>query len=1160
MAVLQVERICSSDSVKEINDALASMPNGIPELYSQSLEEIAKQPDTRCKRGMRILSWISYARRPLSVDELLHALAAEESDPQGPSRHLDRSALVQPKALIDVCAGLVTVEHKSKILHLIHSIAHEFLRQIDNPFISKADENILKASLSYLSLDEFRSGPSLSDEDLHLRLKQHPFFSYASQCWGAYLMDVQNITLQKMALTLLEDDAVTMSISQISHFSRVKFPEYSQLFPKQVTSLHLVAAFGLLETVRKIFSESRLDPTVVDSFGWTALHRAAENGHEGTVEVLLEHGCDANAMAKYGGTPLHRATKKGHINIATRLLHLDQILVDAEDKYGGSALHRAARSGHAAIVLLLLERGASVNLKYNLTAVTKLLRENAILPASFTTRGYSYIDIWRCKDDALERLQTEIEAKERIQGGTALHNAASSGHESVVQCLLQQNADVNAFDNFGATALHRAAHNGHIGTLNLLMENGAFIDSSFHYGPLAGEKIEFLVGRETFGWDWTADEFLFGNMSGGSPLLPAARRGHEHAVRLLLAKGANVNVSSYHTGSALHQASRSGHAHTVQLLVEQGADVDIVEEYFKESRGGTALHEAAVKGFVTIARILLDAGANVNKPRGFERQQYSFSTHQITQRDTPLTLAVEAGHKSMASLLLNYGAEPNWEPSDWPLSLLSKAARNADPDMVQLLLDHGATGVTETIRNAMTEGRTEVLRILLQGGIDVNMKVNTYPSQSILFAAIDSLNIGTVELLLSVGARLDVCFKRSTPLQHVMKRAAIEINSAVSSSLDKKTHDVSIAISKARTGCEMIVQTFLKHGVDVNVRDRENNTPLHFAAGLGFDRVAAYLLASGADVNSINSEHETPLYFAASEGHVTTIALLLNAGARVEESVNPLYEVATDEAAKLLLDHGAEIKERDEGRKTLLIDMAGEGVCSVAQILLRLGYDIEATDKDGKTALHNAIDKGKEMMVQILLEHGADVNRKTAQFPKSPFDLATDSSKDTEPIAIQIFENGADLNSRDDSFGRAALSQACSAGIQSLVRAILEREIEIDAVDKYGDTALSIAAPKGDCAIALLLLEKGASVDGVRKRGRETPLSKAARGGHVHHGANLDEKGVYPEFGFMAEAAGHGHLAVLQTLLEFRVNRMGKASLGELTTSEASECIFHLNR
>lgn len=47
-------------------------------------------------------------------------------------------------------------------------------------------------------------------------------------------------------------------------------------------------------------------------YGWTALHRAAQNGHEATVRLLLNHGADVQARDIRGKTALNRAAEAGH--------------------------------------------------------------------------------------------------------------------------------------------------------------------------------------------------------------------------------------------------------------------------------------------------------------------------------------------------------------------------------------------------------------------------------------------------------------------------------------------------------------------------------------------------------------------------------------------------------------------------------------------------------------------------------------------------------------------------------------------------------------------------------------------------------------------------------------------------------------------------------
>jgi hypothetical protein len=71
----------------------------------------------------------------------------------------------------------------------------------------------------------------------------------------------------------------------------------------------------------------------------------------------------------------------------------------------------------------------------------------------------------------------------------------------------------------------------------------------------------------------------------------------------------------------------------------------------------------------------------------------------------------------------------------------------------------------------------------------------------------------------------------------------------------------------------------LEEGTDPNIRDRDDNTPLHFAASKGCAEVAKLLLRHGADPNVQDKRGQTPLHDAASKGHVDVARLLLEHGA-----------------------------------------------------------------------------------------------------------------------------------------------------------------------------------------------------------------------------------------------------------------------------------------
>ncbi|KAL7941233.1 hypothetical protein V8C42DRAFT_335705 [Trichoderma barbatum] len=121
-------------------------------------------------------------------------------------------------------------------------------------------------------------------------------------------------------------------------------------------------------------------------------------------------------------------------------------------------------------------------------------------------------------------------ANQKIASGrTALMFAAGRGHQTMVQLLLANGADVNLEDTYGGTALTKAAKTGQEGTAQLLLANGA-------------------------------------DAKNPSALLSAAQNGHLAVVELLLASGADAKNCA-----ALELAAQHGHLAVVELLLADGA-------------------------------------------------------------------------------------------------------------------------------------------------------------------------------------------------------------------------------------------------------------------------------------------------------------------------------------------------------------------------------------------------------------------------------------------------------------------------------------------------------------------------------------------------------------------------------------------------------------
>jgi hypothetical protein len=91
--------------------------------------------------------------------------------------------------------------------------------------------------------------------------------------------------IENATLKILSSEA-TISASCQAIFAHRNYGGYSQLFPKNVTGIHLAAYFGLSDMI-SMLTDRGYHPDVKDSVGLTPFSWAARNEHETVVKLLL---------------------------------------------------------------------------------------------------------------------------------------------------------------------------------------------------------------------------------------------------------------------------------------------------------------------------------------------------------------------------------------------------------------------------------------------------------------------------------------------------------------------------------------------------------------------------------------------------------------------------------------------------------------------------------------------------------------------------------------------------------------------------------------------------------------------------------------------------------------------------------------------------------
>jgi ankyrin repeat protein len=249
------------------------------------------------------------------------------------------------------------------------------------------------------------------------------------------------------------------------------------------------------EGVARLLLARGADPARGNDMGWTPLHQAAYGNHVEGVRLLVAHGARVDAHARgEGGTPLVVALFWGHREAAGEL---------ALHGTPPGNLRVAAGLGRLEEIAAMAPGGGRVAGRAG--AARGFYRPHSGFPA------------WKPSEDPAEVLDE------------AVAWAARSDRAEALRLLVERGARVDA-DVYRGTPLAWAAACGRVAAISALLELGAAVD-----------------GLGTFG----------GPDHGGAvaPLHLAAQSGHVHAVRALLAAGADPSLRD-----GIHDARPSGWA------------------------------------------------------------------------------------------------------------------------------------------------------------------------------------------------------------------------------------------------------------------------------------------------------------------------------------------------------------------------------------------------------------------------------------------------------------------------------------------------------------------------------------------------------------------------------------------------------------------------
>ncbi|XP_054466594.1 histone-lysine N-methyltransferase EHMT1a [Anoplopoma fimbria] len=198
---------------------------------------------------------------------------------------------------------------------------------------------------------------------------------------------------------------------------------------------------------------------------------------------------------------------------------------------------------------------------------------------------------------------------------------------------------------------------------------------------------------------------------------------------------------------------------------------------------------------------------------------------------------------------------------------------------------------------AAAEGHQEICHMLVQAG--ANLDMFDEQQRTPLMAACENNHLDTVKYLLRAGAAVGhkdiigfTCLHLAAKLGHydIVHHLLSKASKYINCQDDGGWTPITWAIEYKH---KELVHLLLSRGADVNIRDKEENVCLHWAALSGCDNVALALLEARCDLNAANVHGDSVLHVAARENHLECVMLLLSRGADVTQK-NKEGETALD--------------------------------------------------------------------------------------------------------------------------------------------------------------------------------------------------------------------------------------------------------------------------
>ncbi|KAK3294204.1 ankyrin repeat-containing domain protein [Chaetomium fimeti] len=1002
-----------------------------------------------------VLTWLLTAVRPLRFREfLLLSDTAQAEDGRG-VRDLDsisqrKHGINDVKRTLRVFGGLVE-ECNGEVRLANRSIRRWLLSQQANEEASADEKNHGREGQWYTCLGaEVQRHLSIVKSCLELLTAiktEGPLgtLGYAAQHW---------VTHYKLARDLDKVATASSVHADISAFFKhttawgawwQSYEELSDSLDKRVgveTPLQIAAHLGLEDFIECL----RDGLTPDDSSYQYALDQAAEMGHINTLRLLLPpNGARFDEGLHDPHVQRHaKAAARGGAEVLREIIGRipKEDLTDMENReFLVNIMSRAAWDGLDDVIRLVGDPGPYVSPGSSCSVLP------GRTPLSLAVRRHHMNAFHALLDIGVEVDAYCCEPKPHDESSRAMQMASDYGIDDAVAVLLEK-GDVVKIDD----------------------TQWSYIQCAADWGQHAAAKV--LAAHSPY------RDYIESGAS-NDPLIRAAELGFLETFKAVLTPDVEIDLSSTY-GTTLYYAVFGENIEICRILLTRGASVDL-----SVANQMTPLARASLDNLLEIAELLLDHGAEVDKT----------SVLDDIAGTTPLHIAATRQHEDMAALLLRRKVDPNARNGEgW--SVLCAAAKLGNVDMINQLVAAGADVNMPCTPERMTALHVaveypEAVRALLKHGADPRQKSTAVVGSTPLDRAmLENTDATTVQIMLEESTEnmkpdFTLASFRSALADAVrsgkyeIARMLLEAGADVDQDCDQTSGMTLLSLAVTSENVNT-VRTILEFRPELHTGDADGNTALHYVGEDALVEIAPLLVNAGCALDAVNKEGTSPLTKAVSNGHLAVVEYMLTKPSAlrtlnlVQDNNNiPLHKAclnANAEMVALLLAKGADPNLRSRG--------------TIGGTPLACACLHEYQDASNYMPESDAI-------IRQLISSGAIVT-----LPAGVYGFALHAAASASaPDIIQLFlEKGADIEGVD-ALGRRPIHKACYNSLPAL-QALNIPDAHFALRDKLGCLPLHYAVLSGQQDLLAEVLSRSAKVGlSVDEKDNDgwTPLLWAAR-------------------------------------------------------------------